>query len=150
MTTNSNLHIENILEQAFHKSFGVTGIQWNLISDAIELKQCKKGTCLRHSMQYETNINLLLKGAVGSITYKNDKMVCLDLCFVDDFFGDYAALISGEQSSLEIRALTDCHFISIPFEKLLLAYSTIPVIEREKIGRMSAEALYILKHQELI
>lgn len=143
-------HVDKILDGIFSRQFNLKDVDWSSISDAVKFFSCKKNNSIRLPNKYEKNLLYLQKGAIGTVHYKKDKLVCVDICLENDFFGDYQSLITSQKSPLEIVAITDCTYISIPFKELLKVYSSVSQTEIERIGRVNAEYLYILKNKEII
>lgn len=142
--------INKLLESIFRTHFNVKNIDWTPLSEHVKIKDCSKNTTIRTAYQTERNLYYILSGATASLAYKEGKLVCIDLCFKGEFFGDYSSLISNNHSPLELRSLTRCQYLSFPFTRLLETYAQLPSQIAEAIGRQSAEHLYILKQQELI
>ncbi len=140
---------EKILDTIFSKQFNFSA-NWSIIADSVKIISCKKNTSIRLPNKLERNLFFLQSGATGSILFKKNKLICVDICLANDFFGDYQSLITNQASPLEIVAITDCTYLSIPFDKLLLVYAQHPDIEMERIGRLSAEYLYVLKNSEIM
>ncbi|MEM9363768.1 MAG: Crp/Fnr family transcriptional regulator [Bacteroidota bacterium] len=145
-----NSEIEKVLSKTFSNHFNLTGLDWSNLSPVVKLVKHKKNSVIRQADKIETNLYYILEGSTASILFKKDKLVCIDLCFKDEFSGDYQSLLTQQRSGLEIRAITDSVILSIPFDGLFKIYSQKPKIEMERIGRISAERLYILKNKEVI
>ena len=145
-----NSQIEELLSKAFANHFNLSGLDWSSISDVVKLMEFKKNAVIRSANKSELNLYYILEGATASILFKKDKLICIDICFTDEFSGDYQSLLTRQRSTLEIRAITDCIILSIPFDDLMKVYVQKPKIEIEKIGRITAESLYILKNKEVI
>lgn len=142
--------ISELLENIFRTHFNVENIDWTSLSKHVKIEECTKNTIIRPAYKAEHNLYYILSGATASLAYKDNKLACIDLCFKDEFFGDYSSLISNNHSPLELRSLTRCQYLSFPFTRLLETYAQLPSQIAETIGRQSAEYLYILKQQELI
>lgn len=144
------LDVEATLKNIFESQFQLMHVNWKQLAQHTQLISCSRNTCIREAEQVERNMSFLLSGATGAFMYKKDKLVCLDICIEEEFFGDYASIISSQESPMEIRSLTACQYLSFPFSKLLETYQQLPPIEAERIGRQSAEYLFIAKQHELI
>lgn len=142
--------IKRVLNTVFSRHFGIANVDWGELAPSTVITGCNKNTCIRKAHEYERHLNYLLEGATGNFAYKKEKLVCVDLCFQGDFFGDYSSLILQQKSPLEIRALVPTQYFSIPFSKLLEFYAQLPPMVIEQIGRKSAEHLYVLKSKELL
>ena len=145
-----NNEIEELLGTIFTSHFRLSGLDWASASGSVELIDCKKNTTIRSVNKRELNLYYILKGATASILFTNNKLICVDICFSNEFSGDYQSLITGQKSALEIKAITDCSILSIPFNSLMKVYAQKPKTEMERIGRVTAESLYILKNKEII
>ncbi|TPN89303.1 Crp/Fnr family transcriptional regulator [Aquimarina algicola] len=144
----SKTEIEQILSSVFKKSFGIIDVDYRKLSEVSTYFQYPKNTILRDAFKKEMNLGYIIEGSTGNFVYKKDKRICVDLCYENSFFGDYSSLLTGKISPLEIQSLETITYISIPFTKLVEAYES-PIVS-EKIGRIAAEQLYILKNQQLI
>ena len=145
-----NNKIEELLEKIFTNHFRLSGLDWSSASGSVKLFNCKKNSTIRPPNKHELNLYYILNGATASILFSNHKLICIDICFSNEFSGDYQSLITGQKSALEIKAITDCSILSIPFNTLRKVYAQKPQIETERIGRSTAESLYILKNKEII
>ena len=139
-----------LLASIFAHQFELGEANWDLISEKVDYLTCKRGACIRAAEKLESNLYFLLEGATGTVMYKQDKLVCIDICFESEFFGDYQALLTQQKSALEVRALINCTYLVIPFEQLLKVYAELSEIDVERVARKSAEQLFFLKYQEVI
>ncbi len=142
--------IEDILDNIFSSNYNLSSGDWSAISNTVKIISAKKNTVIRPCNSYEKDLFYLQKGATGSILSKKNKLICIDICLTGEFFGDYQALLTKEKSPLEITAVTDCTYLVIPFASLMSVYEKCSETEMERIGRIAAEDLYILKHSEII
>ncbi len=142
--------IEKLLGEIFTTHFSLSDLDWSVISDKVKLTGYKKNAVIRPAGQQERDLYYIIEGATASILFRKDKLVCIDICLTGEFSGDYQALITRQKSALEIRAITRCTILSIPFDSLLKVYRQKPKTEVEKKWRIITESLYILKNKEII
>ncbi|HYF03350.1 MAG TPA: Crp/Fnr family transcriptional regulator [Patescibacteria group bacterium] len=145
-----NTNIPQILRNAFIKGFNMPEISWEGLAEIATHITVPKDYVLRKSNTVENNIYYIITGSAGTFSTKNGKEVCLELCYDGEFFGDYASILTAVPSTLEARTLEKSSILQVPFLKLIEFYQRHDAILMEKIGRLSAEFLFIAKQQQLI
>ena len=143
-------NIEKLLGEIYATHFDFSGLDWSNVASKATINKFKKNSVIRPSGDFEMNLYYILEGVTASVNYKLDKLVCIDICFKNEFSGDYQSLVMNQKSTLEIRAITNCTILSIPFNSLLETYRQKPESEVEKIRRINAESLYFLRSEEII
>lgn len=141
---------ENVLKEIFERGFNLRSDDWGELSEKVKMVSQQKNELIRFSGQVEKHLYYLIEGATGTMMDKKGKQVCLDICTTGEFFGDYLSLLTQTKSRVEILALLPCTYLIIPFSALLTQYQQYPAEVQERIGRETAENLYVLKQQELI
>ncbi|OJJ22153.1 hypothetical protein BKI52_08940 [marine bacterium AO1-C] len=139
-----------ILTQAFQVSFGDLAIPWQDLAPFTEIISVKKNQLIKIAGTTEHCIYYIIKGSGGTFSLKGNKLVCLELCYEGDFFGDYYSMLIQAPSKLETMALEHGELLKIPFQALNKFYAKQGAIFKEKIGRIAAENLYLLKQKQLI
>ena len=140
----------DILIEAFQVSFGDLAIPWQDLAPATQIISIKKNQVIKAAGTTEHYLYFIIKGSGGTFSLKGNKLVCLELCYEGDFFGDYYSVLQQIPSKLETMALEHSQLLKIPFQALDKFYTEQGSFFREKIGRMAAESLYLLKQKQLI
>jgi CRP-like cAMP-binding protein len=138
--------IADIIRKGFNAHFNVPGIQWEALAVHARLFDFQRNETIRQINTTETCINYVVSGTAGLIAIRNDKEICLELCYENNFLGDYASLLTQQPSPVETRMLETGAVLRIPFIKLLDFYKTLSPVVIERIGRLFAEQLFINKH----
>ncbi|MTI31994.1 Crp/Fnr family transcriptional regulator [Xanthovirga aplysinae] len=139
-----------LLSQTFYTQFGLSGLPWEELADSIKEIEFSKNEIIKGPEDIEKYLYLIVRGSGGTFSYKGEKRVCLELCYENEFFGDYFSLLTKTASGLETMALEKSLFLRIHFQALQEFYIKQGDIFMEQIGRQAAEGLYLLKQQQLI
>jgi CRP-like cAMP-binding protein len=113
-----------------------------------EFVKTKKGQILKHPEQTEKYLNLIIKGSGGVMTWKNDKLICTDLCYDGDFLADHMSFLLQKPTLLEVITFEPTELVRISrhhFDKL-----TSDPDYGSKISRSALEALYVQKQSQQI
>lgn len=139
-----------ILFQAFGAAFGEVALPWEKLAPATQIIDIKKNAVLKDAHTIEKNLYYIIEGSGGTFALKKNKIVCLELCYEKEFFGDYYSLLLNAPSYLETMVLEHSRLLKIPFRALNKFYNEQGDMFRERVGRMAAENLYLLKQKQLI
>ena len=138
--------IADIIRKGFNAHFNVPGIEWEALAAHSALRDYQRHETIRQVNTTETCIHYVVSGTAGQIALRNEKEICLDLCYENNFLGDYASLLTQQASPVETRMLEAGTVLRIPFARLLDFYKTLSPVVIERIGRLFAEQLFINKH----
>lgn len=138
--------IADLIRKEFHTHFNVPGIQWEALAEHARLLEYQRNETIRQINMQERCINYVVTGTAALIALRNDKEVCVELCFENNFLGDYASLLTQQVSPVETRMVEAGSLLRIPFVRLLDFYKTLTPEVSERIGRLFAEQLFINKH----
>jgi len=139
-----------ILSRVFDETFRISGIDWSELGEFSTTHNYSRNANLKLVNEVEKHLYYIVSGSAGCFSFRNGKECCVQLCYENQFFGDYVSMITRTPSIIETRTLEKTVLIKIPFEKLLKFYNTLDPIVSEKIGRMSAEYLLMLKEEQLL
>ena len=142
--------IEAVLHRAFSNAFGLKAVTWQKVGAFTTHRFLPKKSIIKRAFETEKNLYYICSGSAGNFTFKGDKSVCVELCFENEFFGDYASLLTGLPGKVESQTLEDTEILTIPFNKLLAFYTTLEPSIAEKAGRVAAEMLFISKAEQLL
>lgn len=144
-----SLKITQILQEAF-AHFEAAALPWDRLAPLTQLIRYTKNEIIKPAHTQERSLYYIIEGSGGVFSLKCNKMVCLELCYEKEFFGDYSSLLLGVPSPLETQVLEYSYLLKIPFQALQTFYEQQGSLLKEKIGRMAAEYLYIAKQQQLL
>jgi CRP-like cAMP-binding protein len=141
------LKTEEIIKQAFDPFFNAPLEIWKSFSELGEIHQTQKDEVIKSKNTTEKYLSFILKGSGGVLLWNGSNFVCIDLCYDNEFFGDYMSFINQEPSPLEIITFESSQIFRISrgnFEKL--ANNQFG----DKICRFAAEALFMQKQKQQI
>ncbi len=161
----NNESIGDSLNRIFADKFKVPPQVWHDFSKKLRKKTYSKNEIIKHPGSREKHLQVIWNGSAGIFVMKNDKPICLDLCyegyfFGDDkpicldlcyegyFFGDYASFLKQEASHIYTQALEKTTLLSIEFSDLQKLYKVSQY--GYQISRISTELLFIHKQNQLI
>ena len=144
------MDIEVIIREVFTRNFNLPELPWSSLVQYISHEYYKKNSTIKFVHSIEKNIYLIILGSTASIALKNEKEVCLELCYENEFCSDYLSLLTQAATPIEIRAIEKTEVLRIPFNRLIEFYQSQSELMSERVGRMVAEYLYILKQNQLL
>jgi len=121
---------------------------WESFASFLKKNSYKKNEIIKGVNEKEKSLHIILEGSAGIFLWKDNSTICLDLCYENDFFGDYMSFLTQEPSELFTQAIEQTVILSISYSELNELYksSEIGMI----IGRVAAESLYIHKQTQQI
>ncbi|MFB2121471.1 Crp/Fnr family transcriptional regulator [Parapedobacter sp. 2B3] len=140
------MRIEQRIKQVFDPYFNVPLEAWKSFTDLGEIITTEKDRVVKQANTTEKYLSFILKGSGGILLWKNNNFVCIDLCYDEDFFGDYMSFLTQQPTALEVVTFEQTELFRISkanFDKL--SYNTD---FGDKICRFAAEALFIHKQQQ--
>jgi CRP/FNR family transcriptional regulator, anaerobic regulatory protein len=120
---------------------------WEQFASICEVAVFRKNEVIKPAGATERYGYFILSGACGVFVWKEDKQVCLDLMFEDEFFGDHLSIITGKPSELETMALERTEVIRISSEAIRSMKS---VDAGRHLFMVSAEYTFVAKQQQQI
>ncbi len=136
------------IKQAFDPYFDAPIEAWKSFTDLGEVVTTTKGQIIKDTGKTEKYLSFILKGSGGVLLWNNNNFVCIDLCYDQEFFGDYMSFLIQQPTALEVITFepTELFRISKPdFDKL-----TVNTDYGNKICRFASEALFVHKQIQQI
>ncbi len=137
-----------LLKQIFDPYHHASEKNWEAFASRLREVQYAKGQIVKPSWQTEKNLYIIKKGAAGIFLWKENHALCLDLCFENDFFGDYMSFLTQKPSPLYTLCFEDMELLAISHRELNNLYAQSKT--GEKIGRVASENLFIHKQNQQI
>ncbi|MCC7297512.1 MAG: Crp/Fnr family transcriptional regulator [Bacteroidia bacterium] len=136
------------LKAAFDPYFIAPIKAWKHFANLGEVISYNKDKTIKESNTIERYLYFILSGAGGVLIWNKNNFVCIDLCYENDFFGDYMSFLSGQTSPLEIVTFEKSEMLRIPkYNFDTLSHSSD---YGDKICRYAAEGLFIHKQIQQI
>lgn len=136
-----------LLKASFAEIYDAPLPVWEKFAESCELVRFKKNEIIKSAGQAEQNGYFILEGSGGVFVWKEHQLVCLDLMFEHDFFGDTMSLNTGVPSPVETLALENSVMLRI-------SRPNIEQLKATEMGRvlflMAAEDDYAKKQQQQI
>lgn len=121
---------------------------WESFATFLKRNSYKKNDIIKDVNKKEENLSVIVKGSAGVFLWKENSTICLDLCYENEFFGDYMSFLTQKPTELFTQAIEPTEILSISFLDLNELYnsSTIGI----NIGRIASESLFIHKQTQQI
>jgi len=140
--------IAETIKSAFDPYFEAPVDAWVSFVDLGEIITIEKEQVIKENGSVERYLYFILSGSGGILLWNKNNFVCIDLCYENDFFGDYMSFLTEQPSPLE----------SVIFEKSDLFRISKSNFNRlgnnselgDKICRFASEGLFIHKQQHQI
>lgn len=144
----SKMTITEQIKHAFDPYFEVPVEAWKSFTDLGETIFCDKEQILKHTGTIEKYLHFILSGSGGVMLWSKNNFICINLCYENDFFGDYMSFLNGKPTPIEV----------IAFEKSILfriSKTNFDILSNnsdfgEKIRRYASEALFMEKQQQQV
>ena len=139
--------IPYLLKAAFDPVFEAPITVWETFAGFCTEQWFEKEAIVKNSHTQEKYLYFILNGSGGIFLWHNNNYVCTDLCFENDFFGDYMSFLNGQSSPLEVITFEPTRLLCISaenFEKLSQTEAG------SKLRGMAAEGLFMHKQQQQI
>ncbi|GMQ30616.1 Crp/Fnr family transcriptional regulator [Algoriphagus confluentis] len=142
------MRIEEKIKQAFDPYFNVPLEAWKSFSDLGEVITTTKDQIIKNADTTEKYLSFILKGSGGILLWNNNNFVCIDLCYDEEFFGDYMSFLDQRPTPLEVVTFE-------PSELFRIAKANFDKLSNntefgDKICRFASEALFIHKQKQQI
>lgn len=135
------------LKHSFDKYFNAPIEAWLEFAGRCELVTFKKNEVIKQAGAQEFFGYFILKGSGGVFISRGNDVVCLDLVYQENFFGDHMSLITGARSPLTTMALEAS-------EMLRISVTNIEALKRTPMGQFifltAAEQSFVDKQQQQI
>jgi CRP-like cAMP-binding protein len=138
---------EELLKKTFDPYFEAPLEVWKSFIEKGEVISAAKNEIIKSYNQTENYLYFILQGSGGIMLYHNNNYVCVDLCFENDFFGDYFSFITKQPTPLEVI----CFESSTLFR---ISRGSFRELSQTEYGRIicqtASESLFIHKQQQQI
>jgi len=142
--TNKGKLVKKIFDPYFEAPLEI----WESFAKYLKASTYKKKEIIKEVHNRESYLSIIVKGSAGVFLWKENSSMCLDLCYENEFFGDYMSFITQETTKLYTQAIE-------PLEILSISYTDLNALYKESnmgvnIGRIAAESLFIHKQTQQI
>lgn len=138
------LLIKNIFDPYFEAPLEI----WESFAKYLEPKAFKKNELIKDTNQKEKYLHIITKGSAGIFLWKENSTICLDLCYENEFFGDYMSFLTQKPTKLFTQAIEYTELLSISYSNLNELYKGSDI--GLNIGRIASESLFIHKQTQQI
>jgi CRP-like cAMP-binding protein len=121
---------------------------WKSFAKCLEPRSFKKNELIKDINQKEKYLSIITRGSAGVFLWKENSAVCLDLCYENEFFGDYMSFLTQKSTKLFTQAIEPTEILSISYADLNELYKSSQI--GMHIGRVAAESLFIHKQTQQI
>jgi CRP-like cAMP-binding protein len=142
--TETGILVKEIFDPYFEAPLEI----WESFAAFLKRNSYKKNEIIKEVNKKENNLSIITKGSAGIFLWKKNSAICLDLCYENEFFGDYMSFLTQQPTQLFTQAIEPTEILSITFSDLNELYisSTIGT----NIGRIASESLFIHKQTQQI
>lgn len=142
--TERGILIKNIFDPYFEAPIEI----WESFAKYLEPKSFKKNELIKESNKKEKYLSIIIEGSAGIFLWKENSTICVDLCYENEFFGDYMSFLTQEPTELYTQAIEPTGILSISYSDLNELYKSSEI--GMHIGRAAAESLFIHKQMQQI
>lgn len=121
---------------------------WKSFATFLESKSYKKNELIKESNIKEKYLSIIIKGSAGIFLWKENSTICVDLCYENEFFGDYMSFLTQKPTELFTLAIEPTEILSISFSNLNELYKSSDI--GLNIGKIASESLFIHKQTQQI
>lgn len=142
------MQIEEIVKRAFDSYVSVPMEELLSFASLGDIIVTKKDEIIKNTNTTEKYLYLILKGSGGVMLWNNNKLVCTDLCYEGDFFGDFMSFFLQKPTLLEVLTFESTELFRISksnFNKLFINSDY-----RDKFCWYMLEALFVQKQIQQI
>lgn len=136
------------IKSAFDPYFNVPIEAWHSFVELGEIQTIEKEQIIKLNGATEKYLYFLLSGSGGVLLWNKNNFVCIDLCYKNDFFGDYMSFLTGQASPLEVMLFEKSELFRI--SKLNFDKLSNDTDFGDKICKSASEGLFIHKQQQQI
>lgn len=140
-------NLAKIFKVTFDPYFDAPIQIWETFAEQGELIETSKNEVIKKYGDREKYFYFILKGSGGIMLFNNSNYLCIDLCHVGDFFGDYFSFLTNQKTDLEIICFEPCTLFRISQDN----FQTLAKTEHGKaICRVASDSLFIHKQTQQI
>lgn len=138
-----------ILENSLKSIINLSDSEWNNFKNCFSLERLSKGEHFALEGRKESNIGFIIDGVLRAYYRTSDGIEYNKTFFTkNDFFGAYAALVTGQNNKINIQALTEVTFLKANYKAITDLFEQNRGIET--LARKIAELFYISKENREI
>lgn len=132
---------------AFDPYFNAPIQIWETFAQHGQIIEAAKNEVIKKYSEREKYFYFILQGSGGIMLFQNNNYLCIDLCYENDFFGDYFSFITNQTTNLKVI----CFEPSILFR---IDKQNFEQLAKTEYGRMicqiASESMYIHKQTQQI
>lgn len=136
------------IKQAFNPYFDAPLEAWKSFTDLGEIITTEKEQILKSNNTTENYLYFIISGSGGILIWNKNNFVCIDLCYENDFFGDYMSFLTERPSPIEVITFEKSELFRISRTGFKKLSENIP--HGINICRFASEGLFIHKQQQQI
>jgi len=121
---------------------------WESFASFLKLNKYKKNEIIKEENKIEKSLNIIVEGSAGIFLWKENARVCTDLCYENEFFGDYMSFLMQKPTALFTQAIEPISMLSISHRDLNNLYRKSEI--GAQIGRIASESLFVHKQEQQI
>lgn len=134
-----------IFKTAFDPYFNAPLNIWETFTVQGDLFEASKNQTIKKYGDTEKYFYFILKGSGGIMLFQNNNYLCIDLCYENDFFGDYLSFLTQKPTDLEVICFEPSTLFRINRQK----FHELSQTEYGKIiCQTAAESLFIHKQTQ--
>jgi len=142
--TKKGILIKEIFDPYFEAPLEI----WESFAKFLKHKSYKKNEIIKNANKTERYLNIITKGSSGIFLWKKNSTICLDLCYENEFFGDYMSFLTQKPTELFTQAIEETELLSISYSDLNKLYKGSDI--GLNIGRIASESLFMHKQMQQI
>ena len=140
--------IINQIKEIFDPYYSAPIEVWDTFAKRLKTANFKKNEEIKFPNTTEKKLYIINKGSAGIFLWNENHPICVDLCFENDFFGDYLSLLTQKPTPLYTVCFEETEMFYITYSALMDLYENSKI--GAKIGRIAAESLFIHKQAQQI
>ncbi|OSZ79546.1 hypothetical protein CAP35_15235 [Chitinophagaceae bacterium IBVUCB1] len=96
MALNYEISIANKLQSFFEPYIKADATVWSALAERMSVKRFNKNELIKAANKKESHLYLVTQGSAGLFVSKDGHDICIDLCYVGHFTGDYYSLLQQQ------------------------------------------------------
>ncbi|MFN6944793.1 MAG: Crp/Fnr family transcriptional regulator [Cytophagaceae bacterium] len=137
-----------LIKQIFDPYFEAPLEIWESFAKHLMCGYYEKNEIVKDVNKTEKYLHIILTGSLGVFLWRENSPVCLDLCYENEFSGDYMSFLTQKPTEIFTQAIEKSATLSISHKDLNELYENS--IIGVNIGRIAAESLFIHKQTQQI
>lgn len=138
-------NLAEIFKKSFDLYFEAPIEIWQTFAKSGQIIKASKNEVLKKYGEKEKYFYFIIQGSGGIMLFQNNNYLCIDLCYQNDFFGDYFSLITNEPTDLEVICFE-------PTTLFRIDKHNFEILAKTEYGRIicqiASESLYIQKQTQ--